>query len=71
MTARLTPITLIQGCLGLAVLGVSTRFRLKGPYWTWRTQTAFPEGKPAGGRAELIRLAIEYGAWSWRTRRLK
>lgn len=71
MSAPLTPTTLIQGCLGLLLLGFSTRFRLRGPYWAWRTQTAFPEGSPAGGRTQLIKLAIEYGAWSWRTRRLK
>lgn len=69
--SHLTPRTLIEGGLGLALLGISTRFRLRGPYWVWRTQTAFPEGTPAGGKPQLIRLAIEYGAWSWRTRRLR
>ena len=63
--------TLIQGVIGLALLGFATRFRLRGRYWQWRTHTAFPRGVPAGGRAELIRSALEYGAWSWRTRRLR
>jgi hypothetical protein len=71
MNARLSPKTLIEGCLGLLSLGVATRFRLRGPYWAWRTQTAFPQGTPAGGKPQLIRLAIEYGAWSWRTRHLR
>ncbi len=63
--------TLIEGVLGLTTLGFATRFRLRGPYWEWRTHTAFPEGTPAGGRSEMVRLALEYGAWAWRTRRLR
>ena len=63
--------TLIEGVVGLAVLGVGTRFRLRGPYWRWRMHTAFPECTPRGGRIELVRSALEYGAWSWRTRRLR
>lgn len=67
----MNPRTAIEGVLGLTVLGFETRFRLRGPYWQWRTHTAFPDGAPAGGRAELVRLALEYGAWAWRTRRLR
>ncbi|MFK7884404.1 MAG: hypothetical protein AB8F26_09525 [Phycisphaerales bacterium] len=67
----MTPRLLVEGLWGLFLLGMATRFRLRGPYWAWRTQTAFPNGSPAGGRAELVRLALEYGAWSWRTRRLR
>lgn len=63
--------TLIEGFLGLTLLGLATGFRLRGPYWQWRMHTAFPEGAPRGGRAELVRSALEYGAWSWRTRRLR
>jgi hypothetical protein len=76
-----SPRTLIEGLLGLAVLGVATRFRLRGPYWRWRMHTAFPEGRPTvpgnpepgwtAQRLELARLALEYGAWAFRTGRLR
>lgn len=71
MSRSIGPRTAIEGLLGLLLLGLATRFRLRGPYWAWRTQTAFPDGTPQGGRGELIRSALEYGAWSWRTRRLR
>ncbi|MCC5823684.1 MAG: hypothetical protein LAT64_10875 [Phycisphaerales bacterium] len=68
----MTPRTLIEGLLGLTALGFSTRFRVGGAYWRWRMHTAFPGGRPAeGGRMALVRLALEYGAWAWRTRRLR
>lgn len=67
----MSPRVVIEGLLGLTALGVATRFRVRGPYWQWRTHTAFPTGTPQGGRAELVRLALEYGAWAWRTRRLR
>ncbi len=67
----MSPRTAIEGLLGLAMLGLATRFRLRGAYWQWRLHTAFPDGAPAGGRRELVRSAIEYGAWAWRTRRLR
>lgn len=63
--------TLIQGVIGLTLVGMATGFRLRGRYWHWRMHTAFPDGTPAGGRAELVRSALEYGAWAWRTRRLR
>ena len=44
-------------------------FRFKGPYWTWRMQTAFGRGMPAT-RAELYRSVLEYGRWMARMRRL-
>lgn len=67
----MNPRTLIEGVLGLFLVGWATRFRLRGRYWQWRTHTAFPKGTPEGGRPALVRLALEYGAWSWRTRRLR
>lgn len=67
----MSPRILIEGVLGLATLGLATRFRLSGRYWDWRRHTAFPHGSPQGGRGELVRLALEYGAWAWRTRRLR
>jgi hypothetical protein len=65
------PRTAIEGLLGLFLLGLATRFRLRGPYWRWRLHTAFPDGTPRAGRASLVRQSLEYGAWSWRTRRLR
>lgn len=67
----MNPRTLIEGLLGLTSLGFATRFRLRGPYWQWRMQTAFPDGAPGAGRWEAVRLALEYGAWAWRCRRLR
>lgn len=67
----MTPRVVIEGLAGLALLGVATRFRLGGRYWAWRMHTAFPDGACSGGKRETARLALEYGAWSWRTRRLR
>lgn len=67
----MSPRTAIEGLLGLTLLGFATRFRLRGAYWHWRMHTAFPGGTPRGGRSEMVRLALEYGAWSWRTRLLR
>jgi len=48
----------------LARLGWKTRFRLRGPYWHWRNETAFghdPARMPsARARREAI---IEYANW--------
>ncbi len=49
-------------------LGVITRFDFKGPYWTWRTTTAFGRGMPSS-RIELVRNVLEYARWARRLRR--
>ncbi len=67
----MSPRIVVEGLLGLTALGLETRFRLRGPYWDWRRHTAFPDGIPSGGRGEMVRLALEYGAWAWRMRRLR
>lgn len=55
------------GVYQLARLGVITRFRFRGPYWTWRNQTAFGRGVPES-RMEMIRAVLEYGVWMHRMR---
>jgi hypothetical protein len=49
-------------------LGVITRFDFRGPYWTWRMNTAFGRGMPAS-RRELVHSVLEYGRWVRRMRR--
>ena len=56
------------GIFELVRLAWISRFRLKGPYWVWRTQTAFGRGVPAD-RVELLRSILEYGRWVHRMRR--
>jgi hypothetical protein len=58
----------IGGIWQLARLGVITRFRFRGDYWSWRMQTAFGRGMPAT-RAELARSVLDYGRWMHRVRR--
>jgi len=55
----------------LMSLAVVSRFRVKGRYWTWRTMTAFPEGKVPGGKMGFVRFGLEYARWAWRMRRLR
>jgi hypothetical protein len=58
----------VGGCYELLRLAVITRFRFRGPYWTWRLQTAFGRGLPES-RRELVAGVLEYGRWVYRTRR--
>jgi hypothetical protein len=50
-------------------LGVITRFRMRGAYWTWRLHTAFGRGYPAS-KWELAKSVLEYGVWVRRIRRM-
>ncbi|HYE61656.1 MAG TPA: hypothetical protein VD997_06645 [Phycisphaerales bacterium] len=59
----------LAGLWQLFRLGWISGFRFKGPYWTWRMQTAFGRGMPATKR-ELIASVLEYGRWMARMRRL-
>ena len=66
------PRTLLDAAIGFIRLAIATRFRLRGSYWRWRHETAFgtdPHRHP--GRAEAIRLAIHYAAWTTRMRRMR
>ena len=58
----------LGGLYLLARLGVLTRFRFKGDYWSWRLQTAFGRGYPTS-RGELVRSVLDYGRWMHRVRR--
>ena len=61
---------LIPGILGLLHLGFATGFRLRGPYWRWRMETALgtdPEAWPS--RVEQCRSILAYGAWARRLRK--
>ncbi|MAC19375.1 MAG: hypothetical protein CMJ23_06785 [Phycisphaerae bacterium] len=61
---------LIPGLLGLLDLGLATRFRLGGRYWTWRKETALGTDRSAWpSPAERRRAFLLYGAWARRLRR--
>jgi len=57
----------LGGVYQLARLGVLSRFRFKGPYWSWRLHTAFGRGYPVS-RLELLRALLAYARWIHRTR---
>lgn len=59
----------LVGVYELGRLGVISRFRFRGDYWTWRRHTAFGRGMPAS-RRELVGAVLRYGAWIGRMRRL-
>lgn len=57
------------GLVGVGVLVVRSRFRLRGPYWQWRWHTAFGRGEPS--KRELIRGTLEYARWVYQMRRMR
>ncbi|MAA52171.1 MAG: hypothetical protein CMJ41_03900 [Phycisphaerae bacterium] len=62
---------LITGLLGLTLVVMRARGRLRGAYWTWRQQTAFggsPSEWPAARKRR--RSMLDFGAWVWAMRRL-
>lgn len=59
----------LGGLYELLRLGVISRFRFGGPYWSWRMHTAFGRGKPP--LPELLGSVLEYGRWAYRTRRMR
>lgn len=58
----------VGGLWQLLRLGVITRFRFRGDYWSWRMATAFGRGMPET-RGGLVQSVLEYGRWMHRTRR--
>lgn len=58
----------LGGLYQLARLAVISRFRFRGPYWSWRLHTAFGRGTPAS-RWELVCAVLAYGRWMHRMRR--
>jgi len=65
-----TLIELLGGLWELLRLAFKTRFRLRGPYWRWRAETAFgtdPSKLPS--RWQRWRAILDYGRWVHRMRR--
>ncbi|MCA9288061.1 MAG: hypothetical protein KDA05_05720 [Phycisphaerales bacterium] len=60
--------TAILGAFELLRLATLTRFRLRGPYWSWRWHTAFGRGTPR--RSELLWAMLRFGRWARRMRKL-
>lgn len=60
--------TVLLGSWELLRLALVSGFRLRGPYWNWRWQTAFGRGVPP--RAELLWATLRFGRWAGRMRRL-
>lgn len=60
----------IGGMWELFRLAAKTRFRMRGKYWTWRSETAFgidPSKMP--NRRQRWRAMIDYGKWVRRMRK--
>lgn len=58
------------GLWELLRLAFKTRFRLRGPYWRWRYETAFgadPSKRPT--RWRRLGAMLDYGRWVHRMRR--
>jgi len=55
------------GVWELLRLAAISRFRLRGPYWTWRRETAF--GRAHLSRRQRLGAVLDYGRWVHRMRR--
>jgi hypothetical protein len=55
----------------LASLAFRSKFNFSSPYWNWRMNTAFPQGKVPQNTESKRRLAFEYARWAFRIRRLR
>ncbi len=62
-------IEFLGGLWELARLGLISRFRFRGAYWSWRLHTAFGRGYPS--RGETLRAVLDYGRWVYRMRRMR
>ena len=61
---------LFGGLWELFLILVRARFRLSGPYWRWRSETAFgsdPAKRPPA--AERFRQVLAYGRWVHRMKK--
>ena len=68
---RMSPLYLIDVCTGLIRLAVSTRFRMRSPYWQWRMETAFgTDRRQWPGALRRLKMTLDYAAWTSRMRRL-
>ncbi|MCZ6836828.1 MAG: hypothetical protein O7G85_13715 [Planctomycetota bacterium] len=60
----------LGGFWELFKLAITNGFKLRGPYWSWRYETAFgsdPAKWPS--RMERTRAMIDYGRWVYRMKR--
>ncbi|MBT8484695.1 MAG: hypothetical protein HKO59_05170 [Phycisphaerales bacterium] len=58
------------GLLELVRLGGRSGFRLRGPYWRWRLETAFGSDRSAWPpRRQRLAAMLEYARWVYRMRR--
>ncbi|MHC4218337.1 MAG: hypothetical protein ACYSU7_07760 [Planctomycetota bacterium] len=60
----------IGGLWELVRLAAGSGFRLRGPYWRWRHETAFgsdPGARPSRWQRALI--VLDYGRWVYRMKR--
>ncbi|MBL4590869.1 MAG: hypothetical protein JKY96_02800 [Phycisphaerales bacterium] len=64
-------LNLLGGFSQMLRMGLVSRFRLRGAYWQWRTQTAFPQTGSPEGFANRFGLMVEYFMWVSRIRRLR
>lgn len=59
----------IGGLWELACLAAASRFRLRGPYWRWRAETAFGGGSAPPPLGRRLRAILDYGRWVYRMKR--
>jgi hypothetical protein len=60
----------LGGLWELMLMALRTRFRMAGPYWRWRMETAFgadPRRRPP--RRQRLRAVLDYGRWVYRMKR--
>ena len=61
----------VGGLWELLLLAARAGFRMNGPYWQWRRETAFgpPEAARRFGFLARVRATLEYGRWVYRMKR--
>ena len=70
MVAMRWVVETLGGLWELFLLGCRSRFRLSGPYWRWRMETAFgadPARWPP--RRQRLLATLEYARWIYRMKR--
>jgi len=60
----------IGGLFQLIRLAVATRFRLAGPYWKWRAETAFGADRERWPpKRQRLKATLDYARWVHRMKR--
>ena len=58
------------GLCVLLVLAARSGFRLRGPYWRWRAETAFgPDRAKWPPTRQRLAATLAYGRWVYRMKR--